>query len=379
MGLVDRVKNILLSPKQEWEVIDGEAATVGSLYTGYIIPLAAIGADLPGDRVFGLRDPAAVRRAPGAPPSARPITSAVVTYVADAGRRVRAGPHHRQPRAHVRRDPEPVQALKVATYSYTAAWVCGIFALIPGLRFLTILGLYSLYLLYLGLPVLMKSPKEKALAYTAVVIIVGIIISVVIGVVAGRFIASPTMGGFSPVTPDGEFDSRIQGDALPERRPAFWRRADVLEDGAAAAGWDGGGLDHLHALLPGGPASRATATPTAWRVSSLRGARWCCSSCSWASRSRSFPWAYRPGGCHRPRALRPCGFSPSSPSRSAFRFSCFRRWRRCCSAGTTTPRAGGDPYPLYAASNLGSLVALLSYPVRRRAIAATGEAAGRLG
>ena len=64
-------------------------------------------------------------------------------------------------------------------------------ALIPGLRFLAILGLYSLYLLYLGLPVLMKSPKEKAFGYTVVVILCGIVLSVIIGVVASRFMAMP--------------------------------------------------------------------------------------------------------------------------------------------------------------------------------------------
>ena len=41
-SIVDRVKNILLQPAREWEVIDGEAETIGGLYRGYIIPLAAI-------------------------------------------------------------------------------------------------------------------------------------------------------------------------------------------------------------------------------------------------------------------------------------------------------------------------------------------------
>ena len=41
-SIVDRVKNILLQPAREWEVIDGEAETIGGLYRRYIIPLAAI-------------------------------------------------------------------------------------------------------------------------------------------------------------------------------------------------------------------------------------------------------------------------------------------------------------------------------------------------
>ena len=45
MTIVDRVKNILIAPKTEWPVIAGETATVQSLYTGYILILAAIGPD----------------------------------------------------------------------------------------------------------------------------------------------------------------------------------------------------------------------------------------------------------------------------------------------------------------------------------------------
>jgi hypothetical protein len=88
-----------------------------------------------------------------------------------------------------------IQALKVAAYSYTASWVVGIFMLVPALSFLAILGVYSLYLLYLGLPVLMKSPAEKALSYTAVVIIAAIVLFMVIGVVAGMFVAGPAALG----------------------------------------------------------------------------------------------------------------------------------------------------------------------------------------
>jgi hypothetical protein len=50
-------------------------------------------------------------------------------------------------------------ALKLAVYSMTPAWLAGVFSLIPGLRPLSILGLYGLYLLRVGLPPLMKVPQ----------------------------------------------------------------------------------------------------------------------------------------------------------------------------------------------------------------------------
>jgi hypothetical protein len=43
MALVDRVKNILLTPRQEWAVIDAEPTVPVELYKQYIMPLAAIG------------------------------------------------------------------------------------------------------------------------------------------------------------------------------------------------------------------------------------------------------------------------------------------------------------------------------------------------
>jgi hypothetical protein len=43
MNLVDRVKRILLAPRAEWAVIDNEPTTPAQLFTGYAMPLAAIG------------------------------------------------------------------------------------------------------------------------------------------------------------------------------------------------------------------------------------------------------------------------------------------------------------------------------------------------
>ncbi len=194
MALVDRVKNILLTPRTEWDVIDAEPTTVADLYKGYIIPLAAIGpvAQAIGFSVFGMRLPfVGTYRTP----VASAVTQAVVTFVLtlvmvyvlsiiiDKLAPTFAG------------TPNQIQALKVAAYSYTASWVAGIFLLVPALSLLSILGVYSLYLLYLGLPVLMKSPTEKALSYTVVVIIAAIVLFMIIGMVAGLFVGGPAALG----------------------------------------------------------------------------------------------------------------------------------------------------------------------------------------
>ena len=42
MALIDRVKDILLKPKDTWPVIEGEETTPASLYKDYLMILAAI-------------------------------------------------------------------------------------------------------------------------------------------------------------------------------------------------------------------------------------------------------------------------------------------------------------------------------------------------
>ena len=191
MNLVERAKRILLTPKPEWQVIDAEPATVGELYTQYIIPLAAIGpiARVIGFALIGVHIP--FSGVTYRTPIGRALVGALVSYVlALVGVYVLAmiidmlapsfgGTTNR------------MQALKVAAYSSTAAWLAAIFAIVPGLSILGILGLYSLYLLYVGLPILMKSPADKAGAYTVVVVLVAIVLFMLIGVVGSRVM----MGG----------------------------------------------------------------------------------------------------------------------------------------------------------------------------------------
>lgn len=197
MNLVQRVKGILLSPQSEWQVIDAEPTTAAELYKSYIAPLAAIGpiAQIIGYSVFGITVPfVGTYRVP----IGSAITSALVAYLLTlAGTYILAmiidalAPTFGGQRSQI-------QALKVAAYSSTASWLAGIFALIPGLRLLAILGLYSLYLLYLGLPIVMKSPRERAMGYTVVVILVAIVLFMIIGVIAGRFMAVPTPAMTTP-------------------------------------------------------------------------------------------------------------------------------------------------------------------------------------
>src|SRR5262249_47963412 len=71
-------------------------------------------------------------------------------------------------------------AVKLSAYSRTPLWLAGIFLLIPGLNFLLILGLYGFYLLWVGLPMLMKVQSDKALPYAAIVTACALIPAIVL-------------------------------------------------------------------------------------------------------------------------------------------------------------------------------------------------------
>lgn len=192
MSLIERVKNIVLTPKTEWPAIGREPGDVAYLFTGYVAILAAIPAvcGFIGSSLVGFTIPSlgTVRM-----PVASGLLSAIVGYLLTfvivyvVALIVEA----LAPTFGGRKDF--ASALKVTVYSYTPAWLCGIFLLIPGLRFLGILGLYGLYLLYLGLPPLMKSPPEKSLFYSVAIVICAIVIAIIIGVVQSALFAFPRM------------------------------------------------------------------------------------------------------------------------------------------------------------------------------------------
>jgi len=191
MALFDRAKKILLQPKQEWEVISGESTSLADLYTGYAMPLAAIGpvCSVIGLSVVGISLPiVGTYRVP----IMSSILSAIVQYaLALAAVYILAIViDNITPKFEGLRDMG--QALKLATYSSTASWVAGIFILVPVLAILGLVGLYSIYLLYAGTPILMKVPREKAAIFTAVVIVAAIVIFTVMNMITRAFIPYPT-------------------------------------------------------------------------------------------------------------------------------------------------------------------------------------------
>lgn len=198
--LVARAKAILLTPKTEWPVIADEPATVADLYRNYIIVLAAIPAIFGFIKMslLGVSIPFAgtIRIGVGAGLSQMLVGYVltlgmvfVMALIVDALAPTFGGQKNQ------------TQALKVVAYAYTASWVAGVAQIVPILGTLILIAgaIYSIYLLYLGLPHTMKCPPDKAGGYTAVVIIIAIILGFVIGMIAaGATGVSSMMRGNAP-------------------------------------------------------------------------------------------------------------------------------------------------------------------------------------
>jgi hypothetical protein len=192
-NLVQRVQDILLRPKPTWDVIDGEAATVQGLYTGYAMILAALPAVA---SLLGKLLLAPMFGHMAAFSSAGLIVGALVQYVlALAGIYIFALVVDALA-SSFDGTKNQIQAFKAVIYGATASWVGGALVFIPVIGWLIALtgGLYSLYLFYLGLPKLMKVPEGRALGFVILSIVVALVIQVGIGMVAGAVVLAAGLG-----------------------------------------------------------------------------------------------------------------------------------------------------------------------------------------
>jgi hypothetical protein len=186
-GLQQRVKNILFSPGPEWDRIAGEAATAKDLYLRYACILAAIGpiARLIGGQVFGHQGIFLTVH----PPLISSLVAAIVDYGLSLAGVFALGMVIDMLAPSFGGTRSRIQGLKVAVYAWTAAWVFAIFQLVPPVGALSVIGgLYSLYLMYLGIPKLMKAPDDKAVLYSIITVVVAMAIWIVITLVAATLV-----------------------------------------------------------------------------------------------------------------------------------------------------------------------------------------------
>jgi hypothetical protein len=191
MNLIERAKNIIISPANEWDVIATEQPDTGKIFTSYVLPLAGaaalaafIGYGLIGVSYFGVRV-AGINW--GLYQAISVLVAAIAgvfisAFVIDAlapgfGSEKNMG-----------------RSVQLVAYSYTPGWVGGLLAILPAIALIGALaGLYGLYLLYLGMAKLKKTPADKHVGYFVVSLLVMIVVYVIAGLIMSR-VLMPTMG-----------------------------------------------------------------------------------------------------------------------------------------------------------------------------------------
>jgi hypothetical protein len=173
MGIIDRIKGILLDPKREWTVIEGETETPVSLLQRYVLPLVALGG-VAAFIAYGLMGvDTGILKVGGTKAGLwfglRHVISGllsyfIATYVIDA-----LAPNFASQK-------DLGKSAQLVAYSSTPSWLATILTLSPVLGFIGLIGLYGIYLFYIGLPVLKKTPEDKRVTYMIVsaLVIIGV-------------------------------------------------------------------------------------------------------------------------------------------------------------------------------------------------------------
>jgi hypothetical protein len=193
-GIFARAKAIILTPKDEWPKIESESKPQAAILKTYVIPLTAIGpiALFIGRVVFGFDAGIVTIHYP----LVGSIIAAVVSFaIVIAGVFVTAYLADMLA-TNFGGTANKANAFKLAAYGMTAWWLSGIFFILPQLWFFTILGAYSIFLLYTGVTPLMKVPEDKAIGYTAVLVICAGIILAISSSITNR-IATPSLSSMS--------------------------------------------------------------------------------------------------------------------------------------------------------------------------------------
>jgi hypothetical protein len=187
-SLQTRVINILKTPATEWPVIASEPTDVGRLYREYIMPLSAIpvlgtfiGWSVIGSGYFSRSITAG-------------ISLMVVSYVLGLIGVFVCALVIEWLAPKFKSSGSRVDALKLVAYASTPIWIAGVLNILPLLGILALIAaLYGVYLFYLGLPVIMKTPADQVIIYMIVAAVVIFVVNLIMGSIAAALTISSAL------------------------------------------------------------------------------------------------------------------------------------------------------------------------------------------
>lgn len=205
MSIVQRAKNIILNPSDEWNVIASEPTTIGGLYTGYATPLALLPlvSTILFTGILGISAADMMGLGNGMPMDLMAISGmAAFSFILSLVTLFVMGTIVRLVSPSFNGTSDKVQAMKLMTYASTPSWVVALISWIPFLGALLSFAAiaYVVYLIYLGLHPVLGVPKEKVAGFTVVIILIYVVLvliisSIVAGLLYSMFFGNPMMGG----------------------------------------------------------------------------------------------------------------------------------------------------------------------------------------
>ena len=170
MEIINRIKNVLISPKTEWVTIEEENKPHLKVFTGYIVPLALIpavaafiGYGLIGYSVLGIQIGGL----------GIGIKYAISHYITMLGGVYLTAFVISLLAENFGSEKDFNKAFSLVAYAYTPVLIGGVFQIYYSLSILvTLTSIYSLYLLFIGLQPMMKTPAEKRVSYFIVSLVV---------------------------------------------------------------------------------------------------------------------------------------------------------------------------------------------------------------
>ncbi len=209
INLIERVQAILLRPKETWPTIASEGHDAKTIYRDYLVYLAGIsavasfiGLSLVGVGAMGFHFRVPVLNGLANMVVGFVLTLAmvyVVAFIADA-----LAPSFKG-------EKDLPSAFRLVAYGATAGLLGGVFQVLPALSILGLLaGLYSIYLFYTGVPVMMKVPQDKALPYTAVLVVCSLVAGLVVGMLSVALTGAGAGRGMHMGASSGKGDVEIR-------------------------------------------------------------------------------------------------------------------------------------------------------------------------
>jgi hypothetical protein len=188
MNIIERATNIITKPSETWMEIKAQEGTIWDVYKSYVIILAAIpaiaqfiGNGIIGYSFFGGYFRIGITGA---------LISSIVYYILSLLSIYLEALVLNALAPTFNSQKNITNAFKSVAYSTTPAWLAGILYIMPILSPLVLLiSLYGIYILYLGLPIMMETPKDKVLGYLIVTILVVFLISVIVGFIVNAIVA----------------------------------------------------------------------------------------------------------------------------------------------------------------------------------------------